>query len=576
MLLGRLGNVDDVRDVIAVVETLDDAPGEPVATGENRRSGRPRPPRADLEFFVRRDRIAGDAAEDFGQAVLVRPQEVHDEPFGAGGDAAGVVGFGDADEPPARLDTASGVKADQTTAVLAAVERGDDDHRKVERLAVARERIVVHLDAFSAAARGRMRTIGPDVCVAGSAVRPCSTSSITIEPTSSAEIQSGSRGVRIARAYRSVDDELEHVDLRIVDFQTQGAREHQLRRGGDRYQGRVPDRVIRRAATDADVPAAGGLRAQHGHEHVREHVVRAQHLVHHGVPDERRGIEQTAFPPAAERGHERVEPAELTRDPVAQGLCARERTDFAAQGRQRGGARAALDVAAQALQAFLAARRHDHAVPGAEQRAHDRLAHATGATRDQDLLHVAYSIVYNDARMSDSNAASVLFSPLSLREVTLRNRVAVSPMCEYSSSDGFSNDWHLVHLGSRAVGGAGLVLTEAIAVTADGRISPDDLGIWQDAHVEGLARIARFCRQQGAAWGTQLAHAGRKASTKAPWDGSGAVALAEGGWIPGRAREPTPSIHPIRCRPRWTRPESPRSWRPSGRRQPARWPPAEA
>ncbi len=95
----------------------------------------------------------------------------------------------------------------------------------------------------------------------------------------------------------------------------------------------------------------------------------------------------------------------------------------------------------------------------------------------------------------------------------LRNRVAVSPMCEYSSTDGFANDWHVVHLGSRAIGGAGLVLTEAIAVTADGRISPQDLGIWSDAHVEQLARIARFCNQHGAAWGTQLAHAGRKAST---------------------------------------------------------------
>ena len=127
---------------------------------------------------------------------------------------------------------------------------------------------------------------------------------------------------------------------------------------------------------------------------------------------------------------------------------------------------------------------------------------------------------------------SALFSPLRLREVTLRNRVAVSPMCEYSSVDGFANDWHVVHLGSRAVGGAGLVLTEAIAVTADGRISPQDLGIWQDAHVEQLARIARFCNEHGAAWGTQLAHAGRKASTKPPWDGTGAVAPAGGGWTP--------------------------------------------
>ncbi len=128
---------------------------------------------------------------------------------------------------------------------------------------------------------------------------------------------------------------------------------------------------------------------------------------------------------------------------------------------------------------------------------------------------------------------SSLFSPLRLRDVTLRNRVAVSPMCEYSSDDGFANDWHVVHLGSRAVGGASLVLTEAIAVTADGRISPQDLGIWQDAHVDELARIARFCAGQGAAWGTQLAHAGRKASTFRPWDdGRGAVAPAAGGWTP--------------------------------------------
>ena len=103
---------------------------------------------------------------------------------------------------------------------------------------------------------------------------------------------------------------------------------------------------------------------------------------------------------------------------------------------------------------------------------------------------------------------SELFSPIALRGLTLRNRVAVSPMCEYSSDDGFANDWHVVHLGSRAVGGAGLVLTEAIAVTAEGRISPHDLGIWKDAHIEQLARIARFCGERGAAFGTQLAHAG--------------------------------------------------------------------
>jgi 2,4-dienoyl-CoA reductase-like NADH-dependent reductase (Old Yellow Enzyme family) len=138
---------------------------------------------------------------------------------------------------------------------------------------------------------------------------------------------------------------------------------------------------------------------------------------------------------------------------------------------------------------------------------------------------------------------SDLFSPLTLRGVTLRNRIVVSPMCEYSSDDGFANDWHVVHLGSRAVGGAALVLTEAIAVTADGRISPQDLGIYKDEHVEQLARIARFCNAQGAQWGTQLAHAGRKASTKRPWDGSGAV--DHGGWTPvAPGTEPFDSTYP--------------------------------
>jgi 2,4-dienoyl-CoA reductase-like NADH-dependent reductase (Old Yellow Enzyme family) len=127
---------------------------------------------------------------------------------------------------------------------------------------------------------------------------------------------------------------------------------------------------------------------------------------------------------------------------------------------------------------------------------------------------------------------SALFSPFQLRDVRLRNRVVVSPMCEYSSVDGFANDWHLVHLGSRAVGGAALVLTEAIAVSPEGRISPSDLGIWKDEHIEMLERIARFCNRHGAAWGTQLAHAGRKASTMAPWIGTGAVAPSDGGWIP--------------------------------------------
>ena len=123
-----------------------------------------------------------------------------------------------------------------------------------------------------------------------------------------------------------------------------------------------------------------------------------------------------------------------------------------------------------------------------------------------------------------------LFTPLRLRELELRNRIIVSPMCQYSSQDGMPTDWHLVHLGSRAVGGAGLVFTEATAVTAQGRISPDDLGIWSDAHVAPLARIAAFVRAQGAAIGIQLAHAGRKASTAAPWKGGKPVALEDGGW----------------------------------------------
>src|SRR3954469_17446722 len=126
----------------------------------------------------------------------------------------------------------------------------------------------------------------------------------------------------------------------------------------------------------------------------------------------------------------------------------------------------------------------------------------------------------------------MLLTPIAFREVTLKNRIVVSPMCEYSSDDGFATDWHLVHLGSRAVGGAALVITEATGVTADGRISPQDLGIYKDAHVEMLQRIVRFIHSQGSAAGMQLAHAGRKGSTQRPWDGSAAVAPKDGGWIP--------------------------------------------
>jgi 2,4-dienoyl-CoA reductase-like NADH-dependent reductase (Old Yellow Enzyme family) len=123
-----------------------------------------------------------------------------------------------------------------------------------------------------------------------------------------------------------------------------------------------------------------------------------------------------------------------------------------------------------------------------------------------------------------------LFDPLQVRDLVFTNRVFVSPMCEYSSSDGFANDWHFVHLGSRAVGGAGLVLTEATAVVPEGRISPQDLGIWSDDHIEALARITRFIHAQGSIAGMQLAHAGRKASTHRPWEGHGMVPAESGGW----------------------------------------------
>jgi 2,4-dienoyl-CoA reductase-like NADH-dependent reductase (Old Yellow Enzyme family) len=138
--------------------------------------------------------------------------------------------------------------------------------------------------------------------------------------------------------------------------------------------------------------------------------------------------------------------------------------------------------------------------------------------------------------------AAHLFSPLTIREIVSRNRIAVSPMCQYSSRDGFANDWHLVHLGSRAVGGAGLVIMEATAVEDRGRISPQDMGIWKDEHVDFLGRIAAFLKQQGAVAGIQLAHAGRKASTLPPWQGGKFIPESEGGWIPV-APSPIP-FHP--------------------------------
>jgi 2,4-dienoyl-CoA reductase-like NADH-dependent reductase (Old Yellow Enzyme family) len=127
---------------------------------------------------------------------------------------------------------------------------------------------------------------------------------------------------------------------------------------------------------------------------------------------------------------------------------------------------------------------------------------------------------------------SRLFAPLQLRTLTFRNRIFVSPMCQYSSRDGFPTDWHQVHLGCRAVGGAGLVMVEATAVSPEGRISPDDSGIWSDAHAEAFAPIVRFIREHGAVAGIQLAHAGRKASTDLPWRGGGPLGPDSRGWQP--------------------------------------------
>ena len=145
--------------------------------------------------------------------------------------------------------------------------------------------------------------------------------------------------------------------------------------------------------------------------------------------------------------------------------------------------------------------------------------------------------------------ATDLLSPLTIRGVTLRNRIVMSPMCQYSAVEGMASDWHLVHLGSRAVGGAALIIVEATAVTRDGRISPGDMGIWGDEHIEPLARIARFVHSQGAIAGIQLAHAGRKASCEQPWKGGARLkTLDVGGWpvvgpspIPFNDGDPAPA-----------------------------------
>jgi 2,4-dienoyl-CoA reductase-like NADH-dependent reductase (Old Yellow Enzyme family) len=131
---------------------------------------------------------------------------------------------------------------------------------------------------------------------------------------------------------------------------------------------------------------------------------------------------------------------------------------------------------------------------------------------------------------NDSNLEPHLFSPFTLRSITLRNRIGVSPMCQYSATDGLANDWHYVHLGSRAVGGAGLVIVEATAVAPEGRITPGCLGLWSDRHAEPLARIAAFLKKHGAVPAIQIAHAGRKASADLPWNGGAHLGEAQGGW----------------------------------------------
>jgi 2,4-dienoyl-CoA reductase-like NADH-dependent reductase (Old Yellow Enzyme family) len=125
---------------------------------------------------------------------------------------------------------------------------------------------------------------------------------------------------------------------------------------------------------------------------------------------------------------------------------------------------------------------------------------------------------------------SKLFSPVTIKSIQFKNRIIVSPMCQYSSVDGFATDWHLVHLGSRAVGGAGLIITEATGVSPEGRISSEDLGIWKDEHIEKLSQITAFISAQGCVPGVQLAHAGRKASTAVPWKGRAEVPQSLGGW----------------------------------------------
>lgn len=155
---------------------------------------------------------------------------------------------------------------------------------------------------------------------------------------------------------------------------------------------------------------------------------------------------------------------------------------------------------------------------------------------------VSFGIVwpFSASLLCMADSINHLFSPLTLRGITLPNRIAVSPMCQYSSVDGLANEWHLVHLGSRAIGGAGLVITEAAAVLPEGRITPQDLGLWNDGQIAPLQRITSFLHQHGAYAGIQLAHAGRKSSMAVPWASAHVVSEADGGWTNVVAPSPVP------------------------------------
>ncbi len=160
-------------------------------------------------------------------------------------------------------------------------------------------------------------------------------------------------------------------------------------------------------------------------------------------------------------------------------------------------------------------------------------SHPSNNPRHWNLFVTMWSILNGQKYAHERHGASVmslLFTPLQLRDLTIRNRIFLSPMCMYSANDGLPTEWHMVHLGSRAVGGAGLVMTEFTAVTPEGRISPEDLGLWSDTHAERLAPITAFIRKQGAVAAIQLAHAGRKAGTAAPWNGGLPLKPNEGGW----------------------------------------------